>query len=677
MSNTFDGIIGEFPFIGVDKFNLSASIFLLTHCHSDHLVGINNKSFTGQVYCSKETKQLLKRKKTTSKLLKLIRMIEYNTATRLELPQHVEDVYGLVFVTLIEAYHCVGSSMVLIENSNGAVLVTGDIRAEKWWCDSLRQNLQLYPYLDGHKTLDNIYFDSTFSYRGEPYIEIPANNAGIHAAICLLKEYPKNDPEIEFHFADTVLGFEQAWAFILSYFRGGLRIRAPELSEMITLATKLDAVNGSALSCALKRGSQTGRPKGGVFYAGLQADDKTNRQISVNIKECINFNIMDLAGVFMPLLLSSILEDEKLTMELARETKKGNKLYKLRERLWILPANGNELLPTDIKLIFSRHSSFSEIQNFISMFRPKQVYPCCFSANSWRNGFSMQRLFENCCSGDIFQFDSLMLAQYGPIANEIFTRPIRVVDRWSVDSCKEEERAINEIIEENHRLRKDGVPNKDIALINLRRVVRIPVFKQDRLNGDREFIKQRNGQFQLQKLVEGRREVLYRKFIEAQQMLYYKRHNFPQYERNFETAKYSREFDSTLGGTSDYDTDSCLSSLDLAEIATRSTSPIEARTDDSVVSESQMSGVWDFPSPLKTHRKQLQRSFVKSSFESFEESFPRKRARNQNSLDLQDLLLLPEQNLNSAAIQSFSRRLLVDPYMWGIVSLQCTRPKVV
>lgn len=628
MSNTFDGIVGEFPFIGVDRFDLSASTFLLTHYHADHLVGLYNKSFTGLVYCSKETKELLKVHRTDSSSLELVNTLEYNVPTRVELPQNVESVYGDVYITLIRAYHCVGSCMFLVENCNGAVLITGDIRAEQWWCESLRNIPPLYPYINGIKSLDNIYFDSTFGYRGEPYIEMPANNSGIHTAICLLKDYPKDDPEIEFVFQDTVLGFEQAWAFILSYFRASLKISDEKLKAVIRIATKYDCINGPALIQALKRGSMEKPAKGGIFHAypkdAKQSDTGT---IIIRIKQCINFNILDFAGVFCPLLLSSITLDEKQSMKLLRTTKQGNMLYQVRDRLWILPRNGTELLPLDIKLVFSRHSSNSETRQFISMFRPKQVFPCWFSRQAWLNGLSMQRLFGDCCSGDIFHFDSIMLSQCGLSLKDISERGVTTVDRWNVGDCKEEESFINDVVEENRRLKSKGLTENKIALINLRRVARVPLFKHDQSKDDQDSIQKSYKDFHLQKIVENRRDFPYRKFIESQQQRYYKRHNLPQYERDYEAEKYLRQFRSTLGGSSDCDTDSCSSSIDLAELATRHISPVQEASQVSVITEPLDSLTWKFPSHCKTPGKGLLSSFEKSYVDSFEESTSNKRAK--------------------------------------------------
>lgn len=84
---------------------------------------------------------------------------------------------GVVRITALDANHCPGSCMFLLERFRSyictkedlisAVLYTGDIRAEPSWCDSVRSSLPLQPYLVGHdgtapmRTLDNIYLDTS------------------------------------------------------------------------------------------------------------------------------------------------------------------------------------------------------------------------------------------------------------------------------------------------------------------------------------------------------------------------------------------------------------------------------------------------------------------------------------------------------------------------------------
>ncbi len=52
-----------------------------------------------------------------------------------------------VTLTLIESNHMFGGAMFLIQGAHGAVLHTGDMRAEEWWCHALTRNPFLSPYL--------------------------------------------------------------------------------------------------------------------------------------------------------------------------------------------------------------------------------------------------------------------------------------------------------------------------------------------------------------------------------------------------------------------------------------------------------------------------------------------------------------------------------------------------
>ena len=63
---------------------------------------------------------------------KLAKAIPLDTPTVIELAPG-----NSIRVTLIDANHCAGAVMFLIEGNGKAVLYTGDIRAEEWWVNSL------------------------------------------------------------------------------------------------------------------------------------------------------------------------------------------------------------------------------------------------------------------------------------------------------------------------------------------------------------------------------------------------------------------------------------------------------------------------------------------------------------------------------------------------------------
>lgn len=635
--SALSGTINEFPFIGVDRFNSQARVFLLTHCHADHLAGFTNKSLAGPVYCSTETLLLLKTDPKYTAALRLVKGLPYNTPTVVESGDASD---APVCITLIEAYHCPGACMFLIElippetgcklkfeskpdegsssesthQNPVAVLCTGDLRAEAWWRESLHASPQLFPYLSGLKRLDNIYFDSTFAYRGEPYIEMPPNNAGIHTAICMLKNYPQNDPEICFEFSDTTLGFEQAWALITIFFRGSLTVEDALLRRKLRVIAKHNKIYGPLLHSLLAREPSEQRPH---FAAGRARSGA----VSVKIKQCIEFNIMDYASFCCPISLDTVGENESMT--LLKQTQKGNQVFAFRDREWLLPHNGKELLPMVVKLIFSRHASFSELREFFSMFQPRQVFPS-FTTESWK-GLSIKRLFADCCSGEEFDFDRLIPT---PLAKEVMERPVATINRWSIEECEQERELVEKVVSEGKREKR-----RKPALIQLRQVAKTKAFStKSRLPQS----------FAMQKLVDGRRDT-YNAFMKEQQMLYYKKHNHPGYHG----TKASRtSVLAAYGGSSDYDTDDSGSSLDMHGVVKRHFS--NESSEPSFIPETQKRA---------PHRRR--RSFVCSTYSSAEES-----REPAHPIAACSLVFRSSAKYSQRRVEKLSEYLRLDPPGW-------------
>jgi hypothetical protein len=68
-----------------------------------------------------------------------------------------------------------------------------------------------------------------------------------------------------------------------------------------------------------------------------------------------------------------------------------------------------EVLPTTITFPYSRHSSYSELCELVTAFRPKEVYPCTVDEENWTADSSMRMLFGHLCSGDVFAHDEEMM----------------------------------------------------------------------------------------------------------------------------------------------------------------------------------------------------------------------------------------------------------------------------
>ena len=138
-------------------------------------------------------------------------------ALPLDTPTVIELAPGdSIRVTLIDANHCVGAVMFLVEGSGKAILYTGDIRAETWWVNSLVQNPVLLPYTLGDRRLDCVYLDTTFATKKTPYREFPSKAEGIRELLSKVSEYPD---DTTFYFHSWTFGYENVW-IALSAFLG-------------------------------------------------------------------------------------------------------------------------------------------------------------------------------------------------------------------------------------------------------------------------------------------------------------------------------------------------------------------------------------------------------------------------------------------------------------------------
>ncbi|KAI5960074.1 uncharacterized protein KGF55_004797 [Candida pseudojiufengensis] len=467
MSNTFNGEIKEIPGIYVDRFHTKGDLYFLTHSHQDHLQGLLSKSFCNKVYCSQLTKDIIALDSRYEEKLKYLIPVEYNKSFQLS------TFLSVVTVTMIETYHAPGSSMFLFESDDDiSVLVTGDIRAEEWWTSSLIKNRILFPYITGSKKLDIIYLDTTFSYRGEPYIKIMPNSDGVVALIELLKLYP-TDPDIEFSFVDAVSGSEEIWLQVADHFNGTI-----SANELVTERIKL-----------IKNYHLEG--DGPVFNVG---NLKKDIPIMIAIKHTINFNIIDYAGFCLPVKVDTIDARQLVLLQILRN---GHQLYLYQDRQWILPKDGLELLPLCLMLMFSRHSSYEESMRFIGLFKPKSVFPCCDSKKSWLNGFTIERVFGSVCSSKDHRYDKEKTELYGLPDHSILERKVVSIDRWSFSQCLQEVDFVEQYTKKERPFK--GV----LKLIDD--------------NGDKSAYYSYIKDFKLQSIIAGRNEAKYKKVVNYHQ----------------------------------------------------------------------------------------------------------------------------------------------------------------
>lgn len=155
-------------YICVDAFRYGAvkgqNAYFLSHFHSDHYVGLTSSWSHGPIYCSKVTGNLVRQQLRVDP--KWVIDLEFEQKTE------VPNTEG-VFVTMIPANHCPGSSLFLFEKEVGKgqysrlqrVLHCGDFRA----CRAHLQHPLLRPDVldtisgkNGQQKLDVCYLDTTY-----------------------------------------------------------------------------------------------------------------------------------------------------------------------------------------------------------------------------------------------------------------------------------------------------------------------------------------------------------------------------------------------------------------------------------------------------------------------------------------------------------------------------------
>ncbi|KAK2753278.1 DNA repair protein [Colletotrichum kahawae] len=232
--STFNGLVAEFPDIRIDFFRKHAGhqpplACFLSHIHSDHLAGLESLR-SPFVYCSAATREMLLRPErypcrinyakgilearvqTYKHLKNLLKPLPLDTPTTLELAPG-----RCIQVTLLDANHCPGSVMFLIEDTHHAVLYTGDIRSEPWFVNAIARNPAVVEYTCGIKTLDKIYLDTSF-IQNVPF-QTKAN--GIAELLRKVALYP--DDTI-FHIQAWTYGYEQVWIALSKALRSRIHV---------------------------------------------------------------------------------------------------------------------------------------------------------------------------------------------------------------------------------------------------------------------------------------------------------------------------------------------------------------------------------------------------------------------------------------------------------------------
>lgn len=73
-------------------------------------------------------------------------------------------------------------------------------------------------------------------------------------------------------------------------------------------------------------------------------------------------------------------------------------------------SNSTKPLQRQIRFPYSRHSSYDELCHLVSVFKPKDIYPCTVDERNWTLEVGVRSLFGHLCSEDVFAHDAAMEA---------------------------------------------------------------------------------------------------------------------------------------------------------------------------------------------------------------------------------------------------------------------------
>lgn len=279
-------------------------------------------------------------------------------------------------MTLIASSHCPGSVMFLFESAKAAVLYTGDLRAEEWYVNSLSHHPSLTPYYNGMTHLDCMYIDTTFAYRGQPYIDIPPNAYGIQSLINLLERYSENTI---FIFNTLTIGYEMVWVAIASRFKTQIHVDpylfnlyrciAPQSNDLIGrvlvdnyLTTSETASRFHA--CQKSSGCLCRSRNDAVFITPVVNKSQDAIDAYNTSRKLADFKIFQLHNP-----LSSF--QENFSQE--PDDKAEDSVFVCDFRRHVLAKDKEHILPATLHFYFSRHASYAEMKNLVQAFLPKRV----------------------------------------------------------------------------------------------------------------------------------------------------------------------------------------------------------------------------------------------------------------------------------------------------------------
>ena len=235
----FNGIMQEYRDLSLDRFdgrNLKSSMFFLSHCHADHMVGLDSGELAEhlrinphvRLVCSDVTSGLLLAITRFKHLRPSILTLPIDEEQLLEIGYHPDTLH--LSVTLIPAGHCPGSVMFLIKGDQGNVLYTGDFRfavGETVRLNSLFSRTKSYEL---RSPIKSVYVDTTFCV--PEALHIPSReDCKQHIITTISDWFTREGSRIAHVFSRSSYGYEYLMTEIARHFRCKVHVSSKQYEK--------------------------------------------------------------------------------------------------------------------------------------------------------------------------------------------------------------------------------------------------------------------------------------------------------------------------------------------------------------------------------------------------------------------------------------------------------------
>ncbi|XP_067125961.1 protein artemis-like [Centruroides vittatus] len=333
---TFEGFVKGYPGISIDRFeinNLNSTIYLLSHCHTDHMKGLDTtqfherlkKSDDVKIYMSEVSKALLMNDHKYMHLAPYIETIPVKSAITISVPNTDQK----IVVTIFPAGHCPGSAMFLIEGCNGNVLYTGDFRLT---IKDIRKFKLLHSSIEKVKVISSLYLDCTFCAPEAMYF--PTRQESLTALITLIEPWLVEKEHVVYLFCPAHYGYEYIFVELAKKFHTKIHIDDSKMRKYEQISEILNAV-----TCDPRK-------------SRIHACTVFNRDSNDFVRCKYHFN---------KYLKKNVLRVKLSVMWFAQHVCISNIIEKVGGNCY--------------RVCYSQHSSLSEIKDIISYLRPEFISP--------------------------------------------------------------------------------------------------------------------------------------------------------------------------------------------------------------------------------------------------------------------------------------------------------------